>query len=185
MTNDFLVPMLASTSVAVAGWVTTHLLTRRRDRANKRRDQRVQFIIDAYRRLERAANRTADQAPAYYGDIESAVADVQLFGTAAQVRAARAFAAAFARDGAAPLHTLLEQLRADLRAELGLGPVADGLAHLRITDNFHHDDPAEVRPAALARRDLAHPAASAPNVSPSAPSNAGRRAPAPVATLPP
>ena len=149
MTNELLVPMLASTSVAVAGWIATHVLTRRRHRANNRPDQRVQFVIAAYRRLERAANRESDQAPAYYGDIESAVADIQLFGTARQVRAARAFAAAFARDGHAPLHALLEQLRADLRGELGLGPVPDGLTHLRIT---YHRDPGVPRLSATEPR---------------------------------
>ena len=38
--------------VVVAGWYAAHFLIGKRDPANKRRDLRVQYFVEAYRRLE-------------------------------------------------------------------------------------------------------------------------------------
>lgn len=77
--------LLIPTLVAVASWFVGSWLSVRRDRANKRRDLRVQYLIEAYRRLE-AAGR-CPLVPPYSSEMESAVADVQLFGTSEQVAA--------------------------------------------------------------------------------------------------
>lgn len=72
----FLVPAI----VAVVGWFMAHQFNSYRDRVNKRRELRIQYLLEAYRRLESAANRpnkTEKQAL----DFESAVADIQLLGT--------------------------------------------------------------------------------------------------------
>jgi hypothetical protein len=76
-TLKYVVPAL----VAVVGWFAAHQFNVYRGRQNKRRDFSVQFLLDAYRRLESAANRskqTEEQTLAF----ESAIADVQLLGTA-------------------------------------------------------------------------------------------------------
>lgn len=49
--------ILISTGVVIAGWIVAHRLNLQRDTAAKRRDLRVQYLLDAYRRLEAAANR--------------------------------------------------------------------------------------------------------------------------------
>lgn len=81
-TLKYIVPVL----VAVIGWFAAHQFNVYRDRQNKRRDLRVDFLLDAYRRLESAANRD-EKTEAQKLAFESAVADIQLRGTPEQVTA--------------------------------------------------------------------------------------------------
>lgn len=114
-TLKFLVPAV----VAVAGWFAAHQFNVHRDRQNKRRDMRIQFLLDAYRRLESAANRhgmTVEQKL----EFESAVADIQLLGTKKQVAATVAFLRQHASGSGANIDSVLRLLRKDLREELGL-----------------------------------------------------------------
>jgi hypothetical protein len=67
------------------------------------------------------------------GRLESAVADIQLFGSPRQVDLVQRFASDFAAKGGASLDELLSDLRTDLRAELSLEAVPEGVVHLRIT----------------------------------------------------
>jgi hypothetical protein len=128
---EILLPVVITTAVVVVGWYVAHYLTVRRDQANKRRDLRVQYLIEAYRRLEFAGNRplTEKIAP----EFERAVADIQLFGTPKQVELAQAFALGFAEKGTHPLDPLLNELRQELRRELNLEPVQPSIKYLRIT----------------------------------------------------
>jgi len=122
-------PLLVTTAVAIASWYAAHLLASRRDRANKRRELLVTYLIEAYRRLESGANRqmTSEQAQA----VESAIADIQLFGNTRQVELVQAFAQEIAEMGDGSLDELLVALRADLRRELDLAEVPARLRYLR------------------------------------------------------
>ena len=64
-------------------------------------------------------------------DLESAIADIQLFGSAEQVRLAQAFTRAIARTREGQLASLLAVLRRDLRRELDLDPIAEPPIYLR------------------------------------------------------
>lgn len=130
MNWQLLGPLLITTAVAVGGWFVGHVLTARRDRANKRREQRIGFLIEAYRRLEACSQRVA---PSDTAKLESAVADIQLFGSPHQVELVQRFASDFAAQGGSSLDALLRDLRRDLRAELRLESVPDSILHLRIT----------------------------------------------------
>ena len=46
--------LLIPTVVAIVSWFVGSWLSVSRDRANKRRDLRVQYLVEAYRRLEAA-----------------------------------------------------------------------------------------------------------------------------------
>jgi len=100
-------PLIALAS-AVVGGLVAHLLSGRRDRANKRKEQRGMYLIEAYRRLEDCSQQfgAADK-----GKLESAVADIQLFGTPCQVDLVQRFASDFAARGGASLDELLADLR--------------------------------------------------------------------------
>lgn len=126
-----LVPLLVTTGAAISGWFVANRLSVRRDRMNKRRDLRVQYLIEAYRRLENASNR--DVLPTEHERaLESAIADIQLFGSPTQVELAKGFAGQFARDKNASLDDLLAELRSDLRKELALESVSGAPVILRI-----------------------------------------------------
>ena len=114
-TLKFAVPAV----IAVVGWFAGHEFSVYRDRQNKRRDLRIQFLLDAYRRLESGAHRqtmTDDQKLA----VESAVADIQLLGTPEQVAATASYVRRHAADSGAEIDEVLRLLRSDLRNEVGL-----------------------------------------------------------------
>lgn len=128
MNWQLLGPLLVTTAIAICGWFIVHRLNSRRDRANKQREQRISFLIDAYRRLESCAHRENSDARS----IESAVADIQLFGSPRQVELVQAFVAEFAAQRSASMDEVLRELRRDLRTELEIATVPDKILHLRI-----------------------------------------------------
>jgi hypothetical protein len=130
MNSNPLITLLVPTVVAVISWFIGSWLAVRRDRANKRRDLRVQYLIEAYRRLATATERKETNAE-YFADLDSAIVDVQLFGTPDQIAAAKKFAKELAEHRTAQLTELLASLRDDLREELKLDPVEGSLVVLR------------------------------------------------------
>ena len=131
MNSTLVIPLLATTLVAIVGWFAAHRFSAARDRTNKRRELRVQYLIDAYRKLEAASNRQESEE-IHVESLESAVADLQLFGTQAQVAKTIQFVKKFAATGEAPLSELLFELRRDLRQELRLDPAPGEIMHIRI-----------------------------------------------------
>ncbi len=125
---DLLIPFLITTVVAIIGWYVAHGLNMRRDREAKRRELQLQFLIDAYRRIESVTNRPLESGRV----LESAIADIQLFGTVNQVRLAQEFAKTYAENRKAPIQPLLNALRDDLRRELDLEVTSGKLGALRI-----------------------------------------------------
>lgn len=51
-----LVPLLITAGVTILGWFAIHQLTAWRDQANKRREQRIAFLIEAFRRFAKAVH---------------------------------------------------------------------------------------------------------------------------------
>lgn len=116
----------------MAGWFAAHQFNVHRDRQNKRRDLRIEFLLEAYRRLESAANRegmTEEQKL----EFESAVADIQLLGTKEQVDTTVAYLRQHASGSGAQIDSLLQLLRSDLRQELGLSRDASNACVFRFT----------------------------------------------------
>jgi hypothetical protein len=128
MDADNVLTIFIAVLVTSAGWYAAV----RRDRLSKKRDLRTQYLIEAYRRLESAGNRSEPSARSKE-ELESAVADIQLFGSLDQIMLSRQFALEFAASGRASLDPLLESLRADLRKELDLGIACEPVTYLRIT----------------------------------------------------
>jgi hypothetical protein len=91
--------------IAVGGWVFTQWHGTR----SLQKNMRVQYLLEAYRRLDGASNR--DPNHQQRADIESAFSDIQLFGNPRQVELAHAFAENFAANSQASTDELLEELR--------------------------------------------------------------------------
>lgn len=109
-----------SALVVMIGWVVVHRSNLRRDTLVKRRDLRVQYLLDAYRRLENASGRSLEDMPVAKRAFESAVADIQLLGTRSQIEALLAYLNQHVRDGGGNVDPLLKLIRDDLRRELNL-----------------------------------------------------------------
>jgi len=103
---------------ALLGLFLGHLLSKRREDEKRKRELRVEYLVEAYRKLERASQPTSG---AYRSeDVESAVADIQLFGDKGQVKLAHDFCEAASCGDGSLLQDLLEDLRKELRKELNL-----------------------------------------------------------------
>ena len=131
MNWQLLLPFIVTTIVAVLGWEIAHPLTRKRERANRHRDIRLQYLIEAYRRLADASARHPSSAPEYARGLESALADIQLFGSFTQVEKLKKFLEDYAADGNAYLDEVINDLRAELRKELDLPPIPGNVQWLR------------------------------------------------------
>ena len=129
-------PSLLIPALVVIGWFVTHLMTDLRDRGNRRRNLRTQYLIDVYRKLEEAARcRAINANTPQAAQLETAIADIQLFGTQKQIALARAFSQVFANAGGADLDELLASISNDLRTQLLLPRVSEPVIHLRIKPN--------------------------------------------------
>jgi hypothetical protein len=118
---QLLIPLLVTTAVAIIGWFSAHALTVQRDRANKRREIRVNALISAYQRLFQCCE-LQDQSKLYScaEHLEGAIADIQLFENCEQVEAVEAFIDTMIKCKIADIHPLLMLLRRDLRKEIRL-----------------------------------------------------------------
>lgn len=119
-----LVSLIAVVVVAVISWFVGDWLNASRDRANKQREIRLQYQIETYRRLALAAQRKPEPGLKYFRDMETAVADIQLFGTESQIRNVDAFLQEWKTKNKGSFDDLLMDLRNDLRKELDLSAVA-------------------------------------------------------------
>jgi len=132
MNWSLLVPLLITTSLAMVGWFVAHWLAAVRDRNNKRREMRLNVLIEAYRALAFSAARPYDTQTA--PRTESALADVLLLGTAKQVEMALKLMKEFAASQTFDWTPLLVDLRKDLRAELKLDHVEGEIVQIRFVE---------------------------------------------------
>lgn len=92
---------------------------------------RIQYLVKAYQLLECASNR--EEGHPSLINLEKAIADIHLWGTQIQIELAQQFAKEFAENRCADSGKLLEEIRKDLRLELGLGITSSKWTFLRIT----------------------------------------------------
>lgn len=103
---------------ALVGLFVGHFLATRRKAVGRRREIRIDYLVGAYRKLERGSTPTSDLYSA--GDFESAIADIQLLGNVSQVVLAHRFCEAASSGDGSLLQELLEDIRLELRNELQL-----------------------------------------------------------------
>ena len=139
MNWNLLLPLLVTTAVVIVGWIVAHRLTAARDQRNKRRDIRLSFLLEAYRRLEASSSRGPIHDSKYADGFESAIADIQLLGTMEQNEMAKDLASAIASGSSdATANALLLSLRDDLRRELDLEPLGEAPIYLRFQRTGRH-----------------------------------------------
>lgn len=123
---QILVPAVAAVVVVAL----THVFTSARDRENKRREQRIAYLVGVFRALSKANNHPRLHEVA--GEVEQAVADIQLFGTPEQIKLAHQFAIDLGTKKSAELNPLLLSLRDSLRREIGADRAEGRVVWLRI-----------------------------------------------------
>ena len=111
------------TAAAVAGWFLVHWLNARRDLAARKREARLKALEAAYMRLANACNRPLTDRS--MDDIETFVAELQLYGTPRQIRLMIEIVESFKTPNSwTSYDAILADLRDTIREELRLEPVA-------------------------------------------------------------
>jgi hypothetical protein len=131
MNVQLLLSVLSSSFVAgIAGAYFGHLLTFRREKKRRLQEQRIQYLIQAYRAFTKASNNSllCDVVE----DLVQAVADIQFLGSPELITLVQKFSEEFARNRTASLDEIIAAIRKDLRKELGEEPVSGKIITLRI-----------------------------------------------------
>jgi predicted RNA-binding protein with RPS1 domain len=152
MNWQLLIPLTAATLLAIGGWLAGRYLNARRDSRDERKKFRMEYLIDAYRRLEDACCRGSLYNTKIGKGMESALADIQLFGSAEQVGMANELSASIsARRADASAEPLLKSLRDELRRELCLNAVDGEPVRFRLRKEDRSDDEGffRLRPARI------------------------------------
>ncbi|MGA2276407.1 MAG: hypothetical protein ABSG00_02295 [Terracidiphilus sp.] len=131
MNTQLLISILSSSFVAgIAGAYIGHLLTTRRERKSRLQQQRIQYLVEAYRAFAKANHH-----PRLYevaDDLERAIADIQFLGSPELIALAQQFCQEMAAEETASLDDILTTIRQNLRAELGEQLVSGKMMWLRI-----------------------------------------------------
>lgn len=116
--------VLAVVLLAVRVYVLQRLFSRRQ-RENRQQSERLKSMIAAYRALAGSFSPATDEHGAL---IEAAMADLVLFGSLTQVQMAADGVTRAKRGERVDWQPLIDDLRADLRQQLGLEPLPADLA---------------------------------------------------------
>lgn len=111
--------LLSAILGAVIGGFVAHRLTVKREVDNARRNQRIDFLLSAYRRLINSSNRGRNLSQEYRDDLESALSDIILLGGHKEIEAAQDFMKEMNEGDSGSLDPVIETLRNSLRSELG------------------------------------------------------------------
>src|SRR5687768_2426855 len=114
MNWQLLVPLLVTSFLTISGWYILHNFAKQRDMENKQKELRINYLIEAWRNLEHAANRNSFDPSE---TVEKSIADIQLFGTSKQIELAQKFTSDLVETKKGNIDELLEELRQDLRNE--------------------------------------------------------------------
>jgi hypothetical protein len=110
----YIIPIVIAILVLIGG----HFLVSKRESDKRKKEMRVGYLVEAFRKLEKGASPPANDYSA--GDFESAISDIQLFGSSSQVKLAHNFCEAASKGDGSLLQDLLENIRTELRKELAL-----------------------------------------------------------------
>ena len=126
MNNDLIIQCI----ITVIGWIVVYILAIRQNTQIKKKEVTIEYLIQAWGKLEKASNRKDNR---YNTEIETAIADIQLFGTNRQIELAQQFAEEIARNKESSALDLLVLLGEDLRKELKLESVPRKFKFLRFS----------------------------------------------------
>ena len=96
----------------------------RRQRENRQETERLRSLVAAYRSLAGSFSAAAQE---HRMQMEETLADIVLFGSLHQVDLAARCATSLTRGEPVAYQPLVEDLRSDLRAQLGLEPIPQSL----------------------------------------------------------
>ena len=131
MHGSFWLSIFSSSLVGgIVGAILGNWLSSRRERKHRLQEQRIQYLINAYRAFSKANHHPHLHEVA--DDLEQAVADIQLLGSPELISLAQRFSEEMGQKQEAGLDDVLFTIRRELRKELGEKPVSGKIIWLRI-----------------------------------------------------
>jgi hypothetical protein len=127
--------MISLLSSIVGGLIVAfvnHAMTKRREHDRSKHELNLKYLIEAWRNLSKGSRDDVEiweKASA----LEKGIEDVQLFGSAEQIKMAQLMAQEMTTKGSSNTTPLLHNLRNDIRRELRLENVAEAEFFFRIT----------------------------------------------------
>ena len=114
---------------AITVVILTQVISKWRSDRQLQKTERVRFLIEAYKAIEKSALR---DSPLDIVEFESAVASVHLLGDKENVKAVERVFELARESRTVDVEELLISLRASLRKELRLSPVPEKFSTLRL-----------------------------------------------------
>jgi hypothetical protein len=124
--------ILGTLVAAAVAAVLAHRFTSRRDLANRRRELRTEYLLNAYRAVADAIGRNLQQSPEDARAFERGLTDIQLLGSKSQAEMAMKLGREMTETAEGDPHSLLRALRDDLRDELDLEQLSTEVNQTRI-----------------------------------------------------
>ncbi len=126
--------ILITSLITVSGWAVGSYFNSERDRENKLREIKINYLIDAYRKLANSSIRTTNYEHFKF-DMESAVSDIQLFGTKDQIEQLNVAIDNMKKNKfGLDVDEILKLLRNDLREEILLDTINANVSWIRFNE---------------------------------------------------
>lgn len=123
-----LIPVL----LTLSGWIVVHMLSRKREIEQKKREIRVKYLREAYLKLATVADRGSLQQNLH--DIQDAFNDIQILGEESQIELIGKFIEEVNSGKSPAINELLKQLRNEIREHIGLEALDDYRWYIRIDE---------------------------------------------------
>ena len=120
--------IVLSVIIAVIGWIIAHYFTSKRDVSNKKREIRLNYLIEVYLILTNDLTERGNIDSKKAEIIEKIISQVQLLGSKKQVELVKTLADSIGKGEIIEYDTLINSLRDDLRKELELEKI-EGNVH--------------------------------------------------------
>ncbi|MCG3678015.1 hypothetical protein L5F07_01970 [Aliarcobacter butzleri] len=120
--------IVLSVIIAVIGWIVAHYFTSKRDVSNKKREIRLNYLIEVYLILTNDLTERGNIDSKKAEIIEKIISQVQLLGSKKQVELVKTLADSIGKGEIIEYDTLINSLRDDLRKELELEKI-EGNVH--------------------------------------------------------
>ena len=123
--------LIIPVGMAVLGGVLSHQLAAWRDRANKRREYRVGYLIEVFRSIRKLSQQPQNDVLAAVEELDRLISDIQFLGNEEQIKAAIKLGEEVSKKRTADLSPLMDALRNELRKELGRSRHQGGITRLK------------------------------------------------------
>ncbi len=130
--------LYVTVALAIIGWWLGHYLSQRKDRKNRKHDIRTDYLRNTYNELSRLRSYSKVWDIKEVGEsLIKVLSNIELYGSEEQIVLVKSMADEITKDGRLPsINCLINDLRDDLRKELGLGKI-EGDVTMFLLDYSH------------------------------------------------